>query len=118
VKPINSLQVESEKTKGILQQVESDATSSSLNRTISLEIIPAVTYGSNHVADQDVDNDEDQGHPISDVQESIAVRRAHRNPRKPSWITTNMIVASALSIVEEVIPSTYREAEISSESKM
>jgi len=40
VKPTNSQQVESEKTKGILQQVKSDATSSSLDRTVSLEIIP------------------------------------------------------------------------------
>ena len=98
--------------------MESDATSPSLNRTISLEMIPVVTHGSNHVADLDADNDEDQGQAMSDAQESIAVRRARRNPRKPSWITTNMIIAYALSIIEEVIPSTYMEAEISSKSKM
>jgi len=40
------------------------------------------------------------------------------NPRMPNWLTTNMIVAYALPVVEEVILSTYREAEISSESKM
>ena len=34
------------------------------------------------------------------------------------WLTTNMIVAYALSVVEETIPSTYKEAEISSESMM
>jgi len=43
VKPTNSQPVESEKTKGISQQVKSDATSPSLDRTVSLEIIPAVT---------------------------------------------------------------------------
>ena len=32
--------------------------------------------------------------------------------------STNMIVVFTLSIIEEAIPSTYREAEISSESKM
>ena len=53
-----------------------------------------------------------------DVQESIAVGRASRNPRKPSWLTTNMIVAYTLPVIEEAIPSTYREAEISSEFKM
>ena len=47
---------------------------------------------------------------MGDVQEFIAVERAHRNPRKHSWLTTNMIVAYALSIVEEAISSTYREA--------
>jgi len=55
---------------------------------------------------------------MGDVQESITVERAQRNSRKPSWLTTNMIVAFALSIVEEVILSTYRKAEITSESKM
>jgi len=40
------------------------------------------------------------------------------NPRMPNWLTTNMIVVYSLSVVEEVIPSTYREADISSESKM
>jgi len=61
VKPILSQHVKSEKTKGISQQVENEATSSSLDRTISLEITPAVTQDSDHVADQDADNDEDQG---------------------------------------------------------
>jgi len=55
---------------------------------------------------------------MGDVHESIAVRRPRRNLHKPSWLTTYMIVAYALPVVEEVILSTYREAEISSESKM
>ena len=59
LKPTISQQVEIEKTKGIMQQVESDATSPSLERSVSLEIIPTVTQGSDHVADQDTDNDED-----------------------------------------------------------
>jgi len=59
--------VESEKIKEISQQVESDAISSSLDRTVSLEIIPTVTQRSDHVADQDADNDEDQGQDMGDV---------------------------------------------------
>ena len=55
---------------------------------------------------------------MGDVQESIAVERTRRNLRKPSWLTTNMIVVYALSVVEEAITSTYKEAEISSEFKM
>jgi len=55
---------------------------------------------------------------MSDVHKSVAVRRPRRNSRKPSWLTTDMIVSYALPIVEEAIPSTYREAEISSESKI
>ena len=38
--------------------------------------------------------------------------------KKPSWLTTNMIVAYALQVIEEAILSTYKKAEISSEFKM
>jgi len=98
--------------------VERDATSPSLERSVSLGIIPTVTQGSDHVADQDTDDDEDQGQTMGDVHESITVRRTRKNSRKPSWLTTNMIVTYDLQVVEEAVPSTYREAEISSESKM
>jgi len=47
--------------------VKSDATLSSLDRTVSFEIKPAVTQGSDHLTDQDADNDEDQGQTMSDV---------------------------------------------------
>ena len=55
---------------------------------------------------------------MGNVQESIAIERARRNLRKPSWLTTNMILAYALPVVEETVPSTYRKTEISSEPKM
>jgi len=78
-----------------------------------------VTQDSDHVADQDTDDNEDQGQAIGDVHESIAVERTRRNLRKPSWLSTYIIVALyALPVVEEVIPSTYRKTEISSEFKM
>jgi len=98
--------------------VKSDATSSSLERSVSFEVIPSVTQGDDQVAEQDDDNDEDQGQSMANVQESIAAGRTRRNPRQLSWLTTNMIVAYTLPVVEEVILSTYREAKISSESKM
>ena len=44
----------------ISQQVESGATSPSLERSVSLEIMLTVTHGSDHVADQDIDDDEDK----------------------------------------------------------
>ena len=94
----------------ISQQVESDAASPSLERSVSLEIIPTVTQGSDHVADQDTDVDEDQRQAIGDIHESIAVGRTRRSPRKPSWLTTDMIVAYTLPVVEEVISSTYKKA--------
>ena len=55
--------------------MESDATSLSLERSVSLEIILAVTQGGDHVADQDTDDDEDQGQAMGDVHDSIAVER-------------------------------------------
>ena len=55
---------------------------------------------------------------MGDVHESVTVGRTRRNPRKPSWLTINMIIAYALPTVEEAISSTYRKAEISSDFKM
>ena len=78
VKPTNSQHVESEKTKWIPQLVENDATSSSVDKIISLEIIPVVTQSSDHVADQDADNDVDQGQVMGNIYESIIVGRPGR----------------------------------------
>ena len=55
---------------------------------------------------------------MGDVQVSIIVGRARRNSRKPSWLTTYMIVTYTLPVAEKAIPSTYREVEISSEFNM
>jgi len=55
---------------------------------------------------------------MSNVQESIAVGRTQRNSRKPGGLTTNMIVAYALPVVEKTISSAYRKAEISLGFKM
>jgi len=77
-----------------------------------------VTQGSDQVTEQDAGDDGDQGQVMSDVHESVAIGRPRRNPCKSSWLTTYMIVAYALPVVKESILSAYREAEISSESKM
>ena len=58
LEPTISQQVEIEKTKRVSQQVESDATSPSLERSVSLEslvsleMIPMMTQGSDHLAEQ------------------------------------------------------------------
>jgi len=75
-----------------------------------------VTRDENHIADKDTENIENQGQVMGQVQNSVIAERGRRNPQKPGWITTNMIVTYALSAIEDVIPSTYREAKISSES--
>ena len=76
-----------------------------------------VTRGTGHVAEQDAADDEDQGQTMGDVHGFVAVGRTKRNSHKPSWLTTDMIVDYALPVVEEAIPSTYKEVEISSESQ-
>ena len=60
VKPMYSLQVESEKTNRITQQVDSDATLLSPDSLVSFESTPEVTQGDDHVADEDVDDVKDQ----------------------------------------------------------
>jgi len=78
VKPTNFQQVESLTANRILQQVQSDAISPSLERSVSFEVTPSVTQRDDQVAKQDVNNDEDQGQAIGNVQESIAVGRTRR----------------------------------------
>ena len=56
VKPTNSQQVESQIANRILQQVKSDVTSLSLERSVSFEVIPLVTQGDDQVAEQDADD--------------------------------------------------------------
>ena len=58
VKPTNSQQV-GQTTNRILQQVESDAISPSLERSVSFEVTPSVTQGDDQVSEQNADNDED-----------------------------------------------------------
>jgi len=55
---------------------------------------------------------------MSQVQDSIVAGRIRRNSWKPAWFTSDMIVDYVLSVIEECISSTYREAEISSKSGM
>jgi len=103
MKPIDSQQVESKTTNKISQQVESDATSPSLDRSVSFEIIPAMiqsdatspsldrsvsfeiipvmTQNGDNVVDQDADvDDEDPGQAMGDVLEFIAIE-SEKSPR-------------------------------------
>jgi len=52
------------------------------------------------------------------VQDSIVAERTRRNPRKPTWLTSDIIVAYAFSVIGESIPSKYRESEINSDSEL
>jgi len=47
--------------------MKSDATSPSLEKSVSFEIIPSVTQEDDHVVEQNADNDEDQVHALDNV---------------------------------------------------
>jgi len=55
---------------------------------------------------------------MGQVQDSTAVGRTRRNPCKLAWLTSNIIMAYALLVIEESISLTYKKAEISTESGM
>jgi len=119
MKPTVSQQVETSKTKELLQQVESDADPPSLEDSVSVRIIPEVTQGGDQAAEGDTEDVEEGQEQVMDtVPDPTAVERPRRNTRRPGWLTTDMVVAYALPVVEEAIPSTFREAEISTEARM
>ena len=71
-----------------------------------------------HVANKDTKDAKNQGPQMGQVQDSIAVGRTRKNPRKPALLTSKMIVTYDLPIIEKSILSTYRESEISTELEM
>ena len=77
-----------------------------------------MTHDKNHVIDEDTEDTENQGHIMGHVQDSVAAEGGRRNLQKPTWFTTNIIIAYAFSVIEDVIPSAYRKVEIGSESEM
>ena len=118
MKPTDSQQVESKKTTMVSQQQESDATPSTLGSSILFEISLTVTQDENHVADENTEDIENQRQVMGKVQDYVAAGQGRRNSQKPAWLTANMNVTYTLSVIEDAIPSTYREVEISYELEM
>ena len=104
LKPKISQQMEIIKTKDVSQQVKNDANPLSLESSASVRIIPRVTQGNYQADEVDADDEEGQEQIMGDVPDSTAVRRPRRNTRKSGWLTTDMVVAYALPVVEEAIP--------------
>jgi len=119
MEPMVSQQVETTKTKELLQQVETDAHPPSLKESVSVRIIPEVTQGSDRAVEEDAEEvDQGQEQVMDTLPDPPAVDRPRRNTRRPGWLTTDMVITYALPVVEEAIPSTFRETEISSEARM
>jgi hypothetical protein len=117
MKSPSSQQVESDQITGISQRVESDAAPQSPEVRVSFEVPTVVTQMIHLPGEEEtVDTVENQEHDAQ-VQDSIAVRRPKRNTRKPDRFTKDMVAyALPVEIIEEDIPTTYKEAELSSES--
>ena len=120
VKTSNSQQVESGQTKETSQRMESDSSSPSSDSTVSFGVPTVVTQFECHVQKEEVTDDViEDSEPEGQVPDSIAAHKPKRNIRKPARFT-DMVVAYALPIevVEDSVPSTFREAELSSESEL
>ena len=98
--------------------MESNSTPRTLGSSVSFEILLTLTRDENHVANEDTEGTENQEQVMGQVQDSVAAGRERRNSQKPAWLTTNMTVAYTLLVIEDAIPSTYKDVEISSESEM
>ncbi|KAH9753660.1 hypothetical protein KPL71_015154 [Citrus sinensis] len=116
MKVSSSQQVEN-KTTEVLQRVEFDATpyvpvSSTSEKDSTMEVTPRVEED---VVFSDVPQNEET---IDDVDNDdfIATKRPRREIKKPGWLTKDMVVAYALSVIDDDIPNTFSEALRSSES--
>ena len=69
-----------------------------------------MTRDYNHLADEDTEDTENQGHVMVHFHDSVTTGRDRRSLHKLSSLTTNMIVTYALSIIKDASPSTYKEA--------
>ena len=92
------------KTKEVPQQVE-----------LETPIVPVRLVTNSEIDGTSTDEVEDPAHESPQQPYSIAANRPERQKRKPGWLITDM-VAYALPMVEDDIPSTYKEAERSLES--
>jgi len=109
--------VKSGQTKRISQRVESDASPSSPNSSISFRVPSVVTQYEHQVQKEretkDVNKDPE---PEGPVQDSIAAHKPKKNIRKLERFS-DMVVAYALPVEDSVL-SLFREAELSSEFEL
>jgi len=122
MKSPSSQKVESSQIKGVSQRVESDTSPHSLDSYLSIRVPSAVTQHEHHVL-----NEEDKKEvvknqkPGGQVQDPITAHKFKRTIRKLARFSDIVLglLAYALSVevVEDNVHTTYREAELSSESE-
>ena len=120
VKTSSSQQMESGQTKGISQRMESDASSPSPDSTVSFGVPTIVTQFKRHVQEEkDTDDVIEDLEQEGQVTDSTATHKPKRNIRKRARFS-DMVVSYALpvKIVEDSVPSTFRETMLSSGSRL
>jgi len=104
---------------GISQLVESDASPPSPDSYVSFRV-PSVMIQYEHYVQEEEDTKDVIEDPESEgqVQDSIALHKPKRNILKLTRFS-DIVVAYALSVevVEDNVPSTFREAKLSFESE-
>jgi len=120
VKTSSSQQVQSGQSKKISQRVESDASSPSPDSTISFRVPNVMTQYKRHVQEEeDTDDVIEDSELEGQVPDSMVAHKPKRNIRKPTRFL-DMVVAYALpvEVMEDSVPSTFREVELSSEFEL
>ena len=70
-----------------------------IDSLVSFKLSPKVTQHGDHVTDEDIEDVENQGSQMGQVQDSNAAGRTRRNSCNPICLTSNMIVAYTLPVI-------------------
>jgi len=111
--------VESSQIKGVSQRAESDVSPRYPDNSVFIRVSSAVTQHEHHVLDEDTEEVVENKEPEGQVHDSIVAHKPKKTIRKLT-LFSYMVVTYALSVevVEDSVLTTYREAELSSESEM
>ena len=112
----SSHQVESDPTEEISQVVEIDAAPHCPDGTVSMQVPTEVTPGEHDGDTEDTSTNVQDQEPTAQVQDSIAARRQRRNIQMPARYANTVAYALPVESIDELVPTTFREAEQSSEA--
>ena len=96
--------------------VEIDAAPHYPDGTVSMQVPTEVTPGEHDGDTEDTSTNVQDQEPTAQVQDSIAVRRQRRNIQMPAQYADTGAYALSVESIDEMVPTTFREAEQSSEA--
>ena len=119
MKTLNSQQVESSQAKGISQQVERDASSPSLDSSVSFRVSIVITHYEHHVQ-----NEKDTKDVIEDPSQRVRskILLQYTNPKEMCISRHDYLIRwwpmRFREVEKDSIPCSFREAELTSDSKL